>query len=267
MIVDKGERSRVAACDPASTRKMPGVRCLIVTAEDYGYWPTYDEGILEVARRGAVDSVSAMVASERCDPKPLLETGVEVGLHLELPGWGGGPLSRGKRAGPGDRAWALALLERQLAMFEDLFGRSPAYLDGHHHCHAAPGLAGAIARAAGARGLPLRSIGANHRRTLRCFGVPAPDRLVGRLSPDQPALPDELWPVVSGEAVLPAGVTEWMTHPGYPDPASGSGYDAGREEDLELLLELGDREAWAARGTARRTHAEAFDEGASLRFA
>lgn len=243
---------------------MRGVRFLIVTAEDYGYWPSYDEGIVEVAREGAVDSVSALVARQRCDPKPLLEAGVEIGLHLELPGWGGGPLSRGGRAGPGDRDWALALLEQQLGQFEDLFGRQPAYLDGHRHSHAAPGLAGAIARAAGERGLPLRSIDANHRRTLRCFGVPAPDRLVGRLSPHDPALPNELLPVIRGEAEMPAGVTEWMTHPGYPDWASGSGYDAGRQEDLELLLELGDREAWAARRVARRTHAEAFDESASL---
>lgn len=246
---------------------MPDVRCLIVTAEDYGYWPSYDEGILEVARAGAVDSVSALVARQGGDPKPLLEAGVEIGLHLELSGWGGGPLSRGRRAGPGDRDRALAILERQLAQFEDLFGRQPAHLDGHHHCHAAPGLAAAIARVARERGLPSRSIDANHRRTLRCLGVAAPDRLVGRLFPHAPALPEELRPVVRGEAKMPAGVTEWMTHPGYPDPASGSGYDAGREEDLELLLELGDREAWAARGIARRTHAEAFDEGASLRLA
>jgi chitin disaccharide deacetylase len=244
---------------------MPGMRCLIVTAEDYGYWPSYDEGIFEVARAGAVDSVSALVARQRCDPKPLLETGVEIGLHLELPGWGGGPLSRGRRAGPGDRDRALAILDQQLAQFEDLFARQPAYLDGHHHCHAAPGLAAAIARVAYERGLPSRSIDANHRRTLRCLGVAAPDRLVGRLSEHDPALPDELGPVVRGEVEMPAGVTEWMTHPGHPDPASGSGYDAGRQEDLELLLELGDREAWAARRMARRTHAEAFDEGASLR--
>lgn len=237
---------------------MTAVGCLIITAEDYGYWPSYDEGILEVARAEAVDSVSALVTSERCDPGPLLDTGVEIGLHLELPGWGGGPLSRDRRAGPADRDRALALLEQQLARFEDLFGRRPAYLDGHHHCQAAPGLAAAIGRAARERGLPLRSIDPNHRRTLRCLGVAAPDRLLGRVSQDEPPLPDQLGPVVRGETEMPAGVTEWMTHPGHPDPGSGSGYDAGREEDLELLLALGDRDASAARRIARRTHAEAL---------
>jgi chitin disaccharide deacetylase len=241
---------------------VPEARCLIVTAEDYGYWPSYDEGILEVARARAVDAVSALVTREPRDPEPLLETGVEVGLHLELSGWGGGPLSRGRRAVRRDRDWALEALERQLAGFERLFGHTPAYLDGHRHCHAAPGLAAAIARVARRRGLPLRSIDANHRRTLRCLGVATPDRLVGRLSQDDAALPDELRPVIGEEVELPAGVTEWMTHPGHPDPASGSGYDAGRREDLELLLSLGDRGAWAARRVTRRTHAEAFGEGA-----
>ena len=37
---------------------------------------------------------------------------------------------------------------------------------------------------------------------------------------------------------MPAGITEWMVHPGRRDPASGSSLDAAREEDLMLLLEL-----------------------------
>ena len=66
-----------------------GRRRLIITADDYGYWPSYNEGILAAIEAGAIDSVSAMVDREYCDPAPLLESGVEVGLHLEFEGrWG-----------------------------------------------------------------------------------------------------------------------------------------------------------------------------------
>ena len=47
-------------------------RQLIITADDYGYWPSYNEGILAAIEAGAVDAVSAMVEREHCDPRPLL---------------------------------------------------------------------------------------------------------------------------------------------------------------------------------------------------
>jgi hypothetical protein len=77
-----------------------------------------------------------------------------------------------------------------------------------------------------------------HRRLLRCQGVPTPDRLVGRLDEDEPALPEEIRMVARGEGELPPGVTEWMVHPGRPDPGSGSAYDRGRAEELDLLLRV-----------------------------
>jgi predicted glycoside hydrolase/deacetylase ChbG (UPF0249 family) len=219
-------------------------RVLIITADDYGYAPAYDLGIVDAAAAGTVDAVSVMVDRDRLDPQPLLATGVELGLHLELS-------FPSARTGERERATAVAELRRQLELFEEHFERSPAYLDGHHHAHATPGLAAAIARAASAHGLPVRSIDGRHRRLLRRLGIRTPDRLIGRLSESEPARPP-------GLDALPEEVTEWMVHPGHRDPAFGSTYDAGREEDLRLLLELGDRSAWRARGIERRTHAEAF---------
>jgi hypothetical protein len=46
-------------------------------------------------------------------------------------------------------------------------------------------------------------------------------------------------------------VSEWIVHPGHPDPGAASSYDRGRGEDLELLLALGGRDAWAAVGIER----------------
>jgi hypothetical protein len=148
-------------------------RILIITADDYGYSPAYDRGILEAAQGGSVDAVSVMVNPKDLDPEPLLNTGAEVGLHYVLP-FGMGRAGEGTAPRAGDE-------ERRAAVAE------PAELD-----------------------------------------------------------------------TLPGGVTEWIVHPGHRDPAAGSSYDAGREEDLRLLLELGDREKWRSRGVERRSHADAL---------
>ena len=237
------------SCDLSGVRKR---RALIINADDYGYRPRYNEGILEAAGAGAVDSVSVMVERRAVDPEPLLATGIEAGLHLELPG----ELLARERAGKSERERALAALHDQLEAFEAAFGRPAAYLDGHHHCHAHPGLRSAIAREAHERGLPVRSTDARHRQVLRRCGVATPDRLIGRYSEEpEGALPEELDPVVEGEGELPPGVTEWMVHPGLPDPESGSGYDQARQEDLDLLLSLC---ALPALARFRLTHAAAF---------
>ena len=193
---------------------------LRITADDYGYAPAYDAGILEAARAGAVDAVSAMVLRDP-EPEALLAASVSVGLHLE-------PLR-------------VASLLDQWNRFESLFGTAPAYLDGHKHCHAEPGGPGLeVARLARARGVPVRSVSPRHRRLLRCQGIQTCDRLVGRMSESEPALPEEIAAWLEGRP--PPGATEWMVHPGHA--GGGSSYDRGREEDLELLLELASRGRW-----------------------
>ena len=227
-------------------------RRLIITADDYGYWPSYNEGILAAIEAGAVNSVSARVDREFCDPEPLLESGVEVGLHLEFEG----------RWGPRSAAPARTNLRVQMDRFVDLFGRWPAYLDGHHHCHARPELATPVLQAAKAMNVPVRSVSRDHRQWLQERGVATPDLLIGRMRTNEPAEPPEL-------RSLPPGVTEWMAHPGYPDSESGSEYDIARREDLDELLrahvrERFDKPVWGE-DVIRSTHAEAFAyEGGAL---
>ena len=233
----------------ARVRGRPG---LIITADDYGYARGYDEGILEAAGANALDAVSAMVLREAIDPEALLGTGVEIGLHLELPREASGDA----RAGERERGQAVEALRDQLGRFQSMFGRPPAHLDGHHHCHARRGLASAIAREAARLGLPVRSVDDAHRALLRRHGVRTADRLVGRFSEEaEAALPIELRPAVEDGGELPPGLTEWMVHPGHRHPESGSGYDQAREEDLDLLLGLSLDPALSA---ARLTHAAAF---------
>lgn len=219
-------------------------RQLIITADDYGYWPTYNEGILAAIEAGAIDAVSAMVEREHCDPEPLLDSGVEVGLHIEFEG----------RWGPRSGNSARTSLRVQMDRFVDLFHRWPAFLNGHHHAHARPELATPVMQTAQQIGVAVRSINRDHRQWLRERGIATPDLLLGRLQTNEPVDPPEL-------KALPKGVTEWFTHPGYPDAESGSDYDLARREDLDALLrtrvrERFDKPIWDR--AARTTHAEAW---------
>jgi predicted glycoside hydrolase/deacetylase ChbG (UPF0249 family) len=217
---------------------------LIITADDYGYHPAYDAGILEAARARAVDSVSAFSMRPGLDPEPLLGTGVEVGLHLDLGEGGDAP-----RAGDSERERVRYEIERQLESFETAFGKPPAYLDGHHHSHAREGLGVVVADVAAYRELPVRSVNPRQRRVLRCRGVATPGLTVGRSDETRPPLPPELR---AGPAALP-DVVEWFVHPGHRAGDGVSSYDAGREQDLRLLL------GWQPpRGVRRRTHAAAL---------
>jgi len=194
-------------------------RTLIVIADDFGLDPAYDRGILEAGAAGAIDGTGAMVlrGPRREDIDVLTELDVAVGLHLEAAA-AGPPLGRD------------AIL-RQLELFERLAGGPPAFLDGHHHCHASSEVAAEVAAIAAHLDLRVRSVDAAHRGLLRDAGVSTPDLLVGRLREDEPVIPPELL-----EPPPSAGTIEWMVHPGYPSPGSGSSYDRGRGEDLRALL-------------------------------
>jgi predicted glycoside hydrolase/deacetylase ChbG (UPF0249 family) len=196
-------------------------RLLVITADDYGYWPSYNRGILEAIEMGAIDSVSAMVDREYCDPKPLLATGVEIGLHIEFEG----------RWGPRSGAPARTSLRVQLERFGDLFGRWPSFLNGHKHCHARPELATPVFQMAQQIAAPVRSVNPDHRQWLRERGIDTPDLLIGRTRSNEPEEPSEL-------RALQPGVTEWVTHPGHPDSDAGSSYDVARQEDLALLQKV-----------------------------
>ncbi len=217
-------------------------RFLIVSADDYGYWPSYNEGILAAVEAGAVDAVSVMTERDYCDPAPLLDSGVEIGLHIEFEGrWGprsGGPAKNSLRV--------------QLDRFVDLFRRWPSFLDGHHHCHARPELATPVMQAALQMSVPVRSVSRDHRQWLSERGIRTPNTLLGRTTSSEPVEPPLL-------RDLPAGVTEWMVHPGYPDSDSGSEYDLARREDLDMVTrarvrERFDKPIWG--DAIRATHAE-----------
>jgi predicted glycoside hydrolase/deacetylase ChbG (UPF0249 family) len=187
---------------------------LTIVADDFGMSSAYDDGILEAARAGAIDAASVMVRRSPDRIGELIASGIDVGLHLE-------------GAGAEEVLDEDGLLS-QLAAFGDLAGRGPDHIDGHHHCHSRLPEVAAIAVELG---IPVRSVSADHRCALRSAGARTPDLLVGRYEEGEPVIPAELTEPPAGTRSI-----EWMVHPGRPDPETGSDYDAGRAEDLAVLL-------------------------------
>ena len=126
---------------------------MLVVADDLGYDPAIDAGILAAHRDGVVTATSALVdgpfaaAALAGAPRSLA-----VGLHLRLPpGHGGARRPRQE-------------IRRQLGRFVALRGRAPAHVDGHRHVHAEPEVLAALLRVAGPLRLRVRALDAGHAR-------------------------------------------------------------------------------------------------------
>jgi predicted glycoside hydrolase/deacetylase ChbG (UPF0249 family) len=216
------------------------VRRLIVNADDLGYDPEIDRGILEAHAGGLVSSATAMVdtpfaaAALRAAPATL-----GVGLHLVLdPGLGAGA--------------AAAEIARQLARFEALRGAAPTHLDGHKHHHLLPAAWPAVLAAAAARGLPVRVLTAAQRDEARRRGVPTADHFLGDAALRPGWTPASLAAALAG---LGEGTTELMAHPGHAPSLARTSFGAEREVELAALLDPGARAALRTAGGALATFA------------
>jgi predicted glycoside hydrolase/deacetylase ChbG (UPF0249 family) len=226
-------RGAPAASATADGCRLAAVKVLVVNADDLGYDPGIDRGILEAHAAGIVTAASAMVetpyaeAAFRAAPRTL-----DLGLHAVVDP----SLSRPAAA---------AALRAQLARFEALRGVPPTHLDSHRHAHASPEVLAAFADVAVERVLPVRSIDAAMRAALRAAGVPTPDAFLGdaarRPAWSLPALLEAISSV--GE-----GVTELMAHPGYPPKHVRTSFGPERAIELAALTAAPAREAVARAG-------------------
>jgi predicted glycoside hydrolase/deacetylase ChbG (UPF0249 family) len=193
---------------------------LIVNADDLGYDPGIDRGILEAHARGIVTSATAMVETPfAADALRRAPRTLGVGLHVVVD------------AGA-DRAEAEATLRRQLARFHALRGAAPTHLDSHKHAHAAPAVLEAFLAVAVERGLPVRSIDAPMRSAILARGVPTPEAFLGDAA-RRPAWTDEA--LLAALAALPDGTTELMAHPGHAPSQVRTSFGVEREIELAAL--------------------------------
>ncbi|XP_038618959.1 carbohydrate deacetylase isoform X2 [Tachyglossus aculeatus] len=154
---------------------------LVVTADDFGYCPQRNRGIVEAFLEGAVTNASLLVnGSAAADAASLARRyGIPTGLHMNLTEGRAvsqelGPGSCLREAGgflPGKLGLRRALgrgllhqaeveleLEAQLASFRALLGRDPAHVDGHQHVHVLPGVCQVFAQVLARHGIPFTRV-------------------------------------------------------------------------------------------------------------
>jgi predicted glycoside hydrolase/deacetylase ChbG (UPF0249 family) len=219
----------------------PAPRRLIVNADDLGYDPEIDRGILEAHARGLVTSATAMVTTPFA-PAALAAAPATLGLGLHAV------------LDPAlDEAAARDELLRQLERFEALRGAAPTHLDSHKHAHARPAILAAVAGVASARRLPVRAMDAGLRAELRRLGVATTDAFLGDAA-RRPAWTEAA--LLAALRALGAGVTELMAHPGYRPSVARTSFGVEREEELRALTARSVRAAVEAAGIRLCSYAD-----------
>jgi predicted glycoside hydrolase/deacetylase ChbG (UPF0249 family) len=247
---------------------MPAVtspaRQLIINADDLGYDPAVNEGIVLAMRGGVVTSATLMVNLPHSEHGAALARGLPVGLHLNLSR--GTPVSERfpaslLRAGAFDEALVSSFspdlvaeeAAAQLARAEELLGSPPTHLDVHRHLHRLSVVLDGVSRVAASRGLPVRALDAGMRGQLRSARVRTTDHFVGEASGD--AYWTELR-FAETVAALAEGTTELMCHPGYPPRETRTSYALQRAVELATLTSAAAHRAIAEAGISLGSFAD-----------
>lgn len=119
----------------------------ILCADDFGMTAGISEGILALCKQGKLNAASVMTEA------PLLPAysaalldckNVQIGLHFNLTktfskkGFSRNFLMTRFFPSAADREEIAARLKDQMQKFEEIFGRPPDFIDGHHHIHVMP---------------------------------------------------------------------------------------------------------------------------------
>jgi predicted glycoside hydrolase/deacetylase ChbG (UPF0249 family) len=124
-------------------------------------------------------------------------------------------------------------LGNQIDVFRKIMGRFPTHLDTHHHVGRHDPILDLVLGFARALKVPVRSQDDTVRNAARRMGLQTPDHFMGE-SGSEPYWSRER--TVAHLESLPAGLSEFMTHPGYfDDDLAYSRYGRQRETELAGL--------------------------------
>ena len=197
------------------------MRRLIVNADDLGYDPEIDRGILEAHARGIVRSATAMVetpfaaAALRAAPASLA-----IGLHAVLDPSGSEARGGGR---PAPAAGPLPRAARRCPPPTSTATGTPTPRPGRSR------------RWSGWRGptdLPVRALDDAMRAALRAEGLATADAFLGDAA-RRPAWTEEA--LLEALRTLGPGTTELMAHPGYRPSHVRTSFGVEREVELAAL--------------------------------
>ena len=243
---------------------------LIVNADDFGFTPDVNEGIIEAHRRGILTATTLMANGAAFGDAVRLarETPtLDIGCHLVL--IGGKSLVTGNALPASVPQLLAALARRQIRPYEELraqvrkivdAGMRPTHLDTHKHTHLAPPVLDAVARLSqefdirwvrrpmdfpmNAVPVPrmkrltsdaLSVMRGHFHRVLTRHGCCTTDHFAGF----QITGTFRTQGLVALLSVLPEGSTELMTHPGHCGEAlrqAQTRLKESRQQELEALM-------------------------------
>lgn len=256
----------------------------MVNADDFGFTPDVNQGIVDAHRRGILTATTLMANGTAFDDAVRLarETpSLDIGCHLVL--IGGHSLVSGKEYPSTVAQLVTALVRREIAPYPELAaqvrrildsGIRPSHLDTHKHTHLAPPVLDAVARISQEFGIhwvrrpfdfPMnalrgtvprvkrmtsKSFGLLRRRfhrVLEGHGCRTTDHFAGFQITGRFHTAE----LVQLLAELPAGSTELMCHPGYCGDAlrgARTRLKESREHELRALTAPATRTALERNG-------------------
>jgi predicted glycoside hydrolase/deacetylase ChbG (UPF0249 family) len=213
------------------------VRYLIFNADDFGYSPGTNRGIVECHAHGVLTSTSLMVHGASAAEAAGLATEhpeLAVGLHFDV--WGEDEREFDTDDVPAVRDEFL----RQLDLFRELLDRDPTHVDSHRHVHREPHLFPVVLELVEPLGVPLRGDG-----QVRFVGGFYGQWEWQVTNLDYVGVP-HLEEMLRTEVV--DAWTEFSCHPGYVSAEFPSTYFYEREEEIRTLTHRRIREVLGEEG-------------------
>ena len=209
-------------------------KLLVVNADDFGFSPGVNHGVITAYSDGIVTSTSMMTRWPAAPEAASLARQfpqLGIGLHLDLGEWafrGGEWIPIYHVVDLEDEEAVIAEFENQLATFRQLVGRSPTHLDSHQHVHLREPGRSVVVRAGHSLGIPVRHFTPSIRYCGDFYGQTGEGQaLPGAVSVDR---------MVRILADISLGVTELACHPA-TDAQQNTMYATERVEELRTLCD------------------------------
>lgn len=213
---------------------VPGRRCLIVNADDFGQSDGVNGGVRKAHEQGIVTSASLMTrwpAAREAARYAVEHPKLSVGLHVDLGEWAhraGGWEAIYDVVARDDVEAVSAEVADQLATFRRLVGKEPTHLDSHQNVHLREPVRSALTGVAQRLGIPLRHCASPVRHCGTFYGQTGQ----GEPLPDSISV-DALLKILEA---LPEGVTEIGCHPADAGDLDTM-YRAERMQELRVLCD------------------------------